>query len=468
MPTLKRLGALSLSLVLALTAFTGCGAKGGSSSSSSDGSSSQVQAMDLSSVTDPFLSTAGLSGDTVVATVGDTEITADSLLYWLAATVDGTAQYYAMMGMSASDLPWDTEMEDGSTMAEGFLNNALQTAALYALVPVIAQQEGLSVSDESAQTIQQAIDSFAQQAGGDAMVDHMLWSSALTRDLYTRMMQAGDLNTQLMNRYYGDGAPDAPKDEDILTYVSDNLQIAYKAKHILLKTVDTSKPIKDADGKATGEYEPLDDATVAQKKATAEDILAQLQAASDKEALFDELMKEYSEDTDSSGNVNSPEGYEAKSGQMVAAFEEAALALQPGEISGIVESPYGYHIILRLPIQAADYRDQYVSYLMSQRQQGWLEQFPVETNDEYKKIDPAAFYTQLTALRTAVQAEVTAAQEGSGDSSSSSSGSSSGSSSASLSFPNIFLVGVTKHVAPTFLFGEFRPAGRPTLPTAAK
>ena len=75
MPTLKRLGALSLSLVLALTAFTGCGAKGGSSSSSSDGSSSQVQAMDLSSVTDPFLSTAGLSGDTVVATVGDTEIT---------------------------------------------------------------------------------------------------------------------------------------------------------------------------------------------------------------------------------------------------------------------------------------------------------------------------------------------------------------------------------------------------------
>ena len=101
-------------------------------------------------------------------------------------------------------------------------------------------------------------------------------------------------------------------------------------------------------------------------------------------------------------------------------------------ISGIVESTYGYHIILRLPIQAADYRDQYVSYLMSQRQQGWLEQFPVETNDEYKKIDPAAFYTQLTALRTAVQAEVTAAQEeSSGDSSSSSSGSSSGSSSAS-------------------------------------
>lgn len=431
MPNLKRLGALSLSLVLALTAFTGCSGKGGSSSSagsSSSGSSSQVEAMDLTSVTDPFQATAGLTGDTVVATVGDAKITADNFLYWLAASIDQSAQYYAMMGMGISDLPWDTETSDGTTMAQSVMNSALQTAALYALVPVLAQQEGLSVSAESTQTLQQSMDSFAQQAGSPEMLNHMLWASALTQDLYTRMYQASDLNTQLMNRYYGEGAPDAPSDEDILTYVSDTLKIAYKAKHILLKTVDTSKPIKDEDGNATGEYEKLDDATIAQKKATAEDILAQLQAADDKEALFDELMKQYSEDTDSSGNVNSPDGYEAQSGQMVPAFETAALALQPGEISGIVESPYGYHIILRLPILPADYRDQYVSYLMTQRQQGWLNDYPVETNDEYKKIDPAAFYTQLTALRTTVQNEVTAAQgESSGDPSSSSSGSSSAS-----------------------------------------
>lgn len=432
MPNLKRLGALSLSLVLALTAFTGCSGKGSSSSSnsSSSGSSSQVEAMDLTSVTDPYQACAGLAGDTVVATVGDAKITADNLLYWLAASIDSSAQYYAMMGMGISDLPWDTEMEDGTTMAQSVMDSALQTAALYALVPVLAQQEGLSVSADSTQTIQQAITQ-TQQMYESIPLDHILWASAMTQDLFTRMYQASDLNTQLMNRYYGEGAPDAPSDEDILAYVSDNLKIAYKAKHILLKTVDTDKPIKDEDGNATGEYEKLDDATIAQKKATAEDILSQLQAADDKEALFDELMAQYSEDTDSSGNVNSPDGYEAQSGQMVEAFETTALALQPGEISGIVESPFGYHIILRLPILAADYRDQYVSYLMTQRQQGWLNDYPVETNDAYKKIDPAAFYTQLTALRTTVQNEVTAAQgESSGDSSSSSSGSASSSSSS--------------------------------------
>lgn len=413
MQVLKRLGALSLSLALALTAFAGCSGSGGggsSNSSSSSGSSSQVEAMDLSAVTDPFQATAGLSGDTVVATAGQAEITAGNLLYWLAASIDGAAQYYSMMGMGTDSLPWDTEVEDGVTMAQSVLDNALQTAALYALVPVFAQQEGLTVSDQFTQTFQQAMSSVTQQAGSEDMVDHLMWASALTRDLFSTLYEAGDLNSQLMDRYYGQGAPDAPSDQDILTYVSENLGIAYKAKHILLKTVDTSKPITDENGNTTGEYEPLDEATVAQKKATAEDILFQLEAAADKEALFDQLMNQYSEDTDSSGSVNSPEGYEAQSGQMVPAFEQAALALQPGKISGIVESPYGYHIILRLPILPADYRDQCVSYLMQQRQDGWLREFAPQTNEAFQNIDPAAFYTQLTALRTTVQAELSAVQ----------------------------------------------------------
>ena len=60
----------------------------------------------------------------------------------------------------------------------------------------------------------------------------------------------------------------------------------YRAKHILLKTVDTDKLITDENGNPTGKYEALDDAVVAEKKALAEDLLSQLQAAEDKEALF--------------------------------------------------------------------------------------------------------------------------------------------------------------------------------------
>lgn len=150
MMNLKRLGALSLSVVLALSALSGCksGNDEGQSSGSSqtDASSSsvtQVEPMDLTGVTDPYLAAAGLAGDTVVATAGEAEITADSLLYWLTYGIDGSAQYYSMFGMG--EMPWDTEV-DGKTLEDALMDSALQTAALYALLPGLAEQEGAAAS----------------------------------------------------------------------------------------------------------------------------------------------------------------------------------------------------------------------------------------------------------------------------------------------------------------------------------
>ena len=58
---------------------------------------------------------------------------------------------------------------------------------------------------------------------------------------------------------------------------------------------------------------------------------------------FSELAKEYSDDT-VSASQGGDLGYFTK-GKMVKAFEDAAFNLKPGEISDIVESEYGYHII---------------------------------------------------------------------------------------------------------------------------
>ena len=113
-------------------------------------------------------------------------------------------------------------------------------------------------------------------------------------------------------------------------------------------------------------------------------------------------MNDYSEDT---GLATNPDGYQAvEAGQMVPEFEEASLALEPGEISDIVESDYGYHIILRLPLEVepADYQADFVQEQMTQHQQGWLDEHEIVTNDAFDQLDVPAFYETVTALRQAV------------------------------------------------------------------
>jgi peptidyl-prolyl cis-trans isomerase D len=62
-----------------------------------------------------------------------------------------------------------------------------------------------------------------------------------------------------------------------------------------------------------------------------------------KGADFAELAKELSEDTGSAAQGGDL-GYNTK-GKMVAPFDDAQFALKPGEISQVVETRYGYHVI---------------------------------------------------------------------------------------------------------------------------
>ena len=405
---MKRFGALALCAALSLSLLAGCksgdpaGSSSDRSSSSSSGSSSQTEepTLDLTGVTDPYLATAGVTGDTVVAQAGGVDITAAQWLQWAASYADQYAQYFG------SDLPWD--QDDGSgTMEDAIKEAALQMAQLYALLPGEAAREGVAVDDSQLAEDEASLDKMAEDLGGDEMAQHYLWQIPLTRQSYLDMRLSAMASGAIQEARYGENGTQRPTDAQVLAYATDELGIAYRVKHILLTTVDTSKPLTDEDGKYTGEYEPLDEATVAEKRKLAEDILAQLEGSSDPVALFDDLMHQYSEDTGLSSN---PDGYDAQEGQMVEPFEKASLALKEGEFSGIVESAFGYHIILRLPIIADNYRDDYVTYLMTQDNEKLLDSNSAATNEVYDSMDLKAFYENLTALRNTVAQELAAVE----------------------------------------------------------
>lgn len=98
-----------------------------------------------------------------------------------------------------------------------------------------------------------------------------------------------------------------------------------EASHILIK-------VKSSDSDAGGHSD-------AEALRMIKDIQAQLKSGAD----FAALAKEKSEDPGSKENGGSL-GYMQR-GQMVVPFEEAAFALQPGQISEPVKTTFGYHII---------------------------------------------------------------------------------------------------------------------------
>lgn len=81
-----------------------------------------------------------------------------------------------------------------------------------------------------------------------------------------------------------------------------------------------------------------DESVNADAKKLAEDVLAKVKAGED----FATLAKQYSQDTSASNGGDL--GYFGK-GKMVPEFETAAFALKVGEVSGLVKTVYGYHII---------------------------------------------------------------------------------------------------------------------------
>ena len=85
--------------------------------------------------------------------------------------------------------------------------------------------------------------------------------------------------------------------------------------------------------------EQADAAGKGKAKAQADDLLAQLKKGAD----FADLAKKFSQDPGSAQNGGDL-GFFSK-GQMVQAFEQAAFGLKPGQTSGVVETPFGFHII---------------------------------------------------------------------------------------------------------------------------
>ena len=165
--------------------------------------------------------------------------------------------------------------------------------------------------------------------------------------------------------------------EKRVALTDDELKDSYtevKASHILIKPDEEAKRAKPAAGQ-----QQADGAALAKQKADA--LLAQVKQGAD----FAKLAKENSQDPGSA--VKGGDLGWFKRGAMVKEFDEVAFKLQPGQVSEVFKSPFGYHFMkvferrTNLPKDFEKNKATYREQVLSERKyKAWS-----EYQDELKK-----------------------------------------------------------------------------------
>ena len=209
-----------------------------------------------------------------------------------------------------------------------------------------------------------------EQAYNEARIsyqDDAAWVAFLAKQGMTEEGFRSELRTQHTVQALLDQeaalVPSSISDEDALAFYKGNAQLfdsgeRLRASHILLRV-------------------PAD-ATPQQKekvRARAQELLARIRKGED----FAKLAKENSEDKGSAGRGGQLDDFARD--QMVTPFEQAAFALKPGDVSDVVETPFGFHIIklvARVPperLQFEPTKPRIKEYILKTRRQQHLDEF---------------------------------------------------------------------------------------------
>lgn len=251
------------------------------------------------------------------------------------ATVNGSGiivgNYEKVLGLNKQSMEayygntiWDQEIEEGVKYKDKFkemiLDQMIYTEVIYEAAKkenLLPTEEEVNKSIEEFNTSIKDNDAYKKQLKELGIDDNFLkyqFERNLASDNYKeKFNKDNSVTNDEMKKYY-----DENKDDFYIDQV--------EASHILIKTID------DEDKK-------LSDEKKAEAKKKAEEVLAKAKAGED----FSELAKEYSQDTVSAKNGGDLGFF--KKGEMVKPFEEAAFSMKVGEISDLVESDFGYHII---------------------------------------------------------------------------------------------------------------------------
>lgn len=326
----------------------------------------------------------GVAPDAIVASLNGNGASADLVAYWIGYDVSYLNSY--MQYYTGSSINWDDTLSDGMSVADYVKASVLSSVKQHLVLENLANKYGVTLTEGQESAMADSDQTYIDQYGSEEAFEEEIAKLGMRRETYDRVARSNYLYQNLYELYNTEGSALYASDEDLAVYAADQNYIT--ADHILLSTKDLT----------TGEA--LTDEQKAEKKALAEEIKQKLDACEgdidELTALFQELADQYSEDP---GRETYPTGYTFTTGSMVQEFEDAAYALSEGEVSEVVESSLGYHILLRLPLDKAaaadEVRDDYFTNFIAEQ----VDAAAMATSADYDKLDPQTIYEAIVAAQ---------------------------------------------------------------------
>lgn len=278
--------------------------------------------------------TTGFAKDEVFRIEG-TSCTLSEMMVYLTNTKN---QYEDTFGSEI----WDIVQTTDESISDNIKETVLARVARIKSLNLMAKEYDITLDDKELEKASQAGEKYynSLNATERRLLD-------VTRDDITQMYEEYALAGKVYEYLIADINPE----------ISDDEARTITVQHILIKTYSLNEDGEKVPYSAKAKQEALDKATEALERAkNGED--------------FATLIAEYSEDTNDT--------YSFRKGTMDTAFEEASFNLGTDEISGIVESEHGYHIIKCISTFNRDETDRNKVEIVEQRRK---EVF----NDEYSK-----------------------------------------------------------------------------------
>ena len=178
----------------------------------------------------------------------------------------------------------------------------------------------ITVTDED---LEKSWQEAAEASGGEEAFTEQIETYGFTKDSYKESLRSNLASQKLKEAVAG---TEDPTDDEIVAYLNESLDVyndARRSSNILIKVAEDASEEEDAEAKAK-----------------AQEVLDKIESG---DMSFADAAKEYSEDTGSAqdgGDV----GWD-KLTTFVTEYQDALSGLSKGQVSGLVKTTYGYHII---------------------------------------------------------------------------------------------------------------------------